>query len=131
PPPPPGPVRPPCRALGGGQGHRLPRQRLLDVHDRRGRERQLPAPVLLTLDDLRAAVGTDLGTSPWVEVTTTALDQFDAATGGGPEYLALALTNRVLPDIVTVDASAGLNVGTDSVRFPGPLAGGGRGRGGG
>ena len=84
---------------------------------------------MLTLDDLRAAVGTDLGTSPWVEVTTTALDQFDAATGGGPEYLALALTNRVLPDIVTVDASAGLNVGTDEVRFPGSLAAGDRVRG--
>jgi acyl dehydratase len=84
---------------------------------------------MLSLDDLRAAVGTDLGTSPWVEVTATMVDQFDAATGGGPEYLALALTNRVLPDIVTVDASAGLNVGTDEVRFPGPLAVGDRVRG--
>jgi acyl dehydratase len=82
-----------------------------------------------TLDDLRAAVGTDLGTSGWVDVTATMLDQFDAATGGGPEYLALALTNRVLPDVVTVNASAGLNVGTDSVRFPGPLEAGDRVRG--
>jgi len=84
---------------------------------------------MLSLDDLRAAVGTDLGTSPWVDVTATMVDQFDAATGGGPEYLALALTNRVLPDIITVDASAGLNVGTDEVRFPGPLAVGDRVRG--
>jgi acyl dehydratase len=84
---------------------------------------------MLTLDDLRAAVGMDLGTSPWVEVTTTAVDRFDAATGGGTEYLALSLTNRVLPEIVTVDASAGLNVGTDEVRFPGPLAAGDRVRG--
>jgi hypothetical protein len=85
--------------------------------------------VILSLDDLRAAVGTDLGTSPWVDVTATMLDGFDAATGGGPEYLALALTNRVLPEIVTVDASAGLNVGTDGVRFPGPLTAGDRVRG--
>jgi acyl dehydratase len=84
---------------------------------------------MLTLDDLRAAVGMDLGTSPWVEVTTTAVDRFDAATGGGTEYLALSLTNRVLPEIVTVEASAGLNVGTDEVRFPGPLAAGDRVRG--
>ena len=84
---------------------------------------------MLTLDDLRAAVGTDLGTSGWVAVTATMVGQFDAATGGGPEYLALALTNRVLPDIVSVDASAGLNVGTDQVRFPGPLAAGDRVRG--
>jgi acyl dehydratase len=84
---------------------------------------------MLTLDDLRAAVGTDLGTSGWIEVTATMLDQFDAATGGGPAYLALALTNRVLPEIITVDASAGLNVGTDSVRFPGPLTAGDRVRG--
>jgi acyl dehydratase len=76
---------------------------------------------MLSLDGLRAAVGRDLGTSGWVEVTQDMQDRFDAATGGGPEYLALALTNRVLPQIVTVDASAGLNVGTDSVRFPGPL----------
>jgi acyl dehydratase len=79
---------------------------------------------MLSLDDLRAAVGTDLGTSPWVEVTHAAVVQFDAATGGGPEYLALALTNRVLPEIVTVDASAGLNVGTGQVRFPGRLSAG-------
>jgi acyl dehydratase len=84
---------------------------------------------MLSLDDLRAAVGTDLGTSPWVDVTATMVEQFDAATGGGPEYLALALTNRVLPDIVTVDAAAGLNVGTDEVRFPRPLAVGDRVRG--
>ncbi|HEY7072293.1 MAG TPA: MaoC family dehydratase [Acidimicrobiales bacterium] len=86
---------------------------------------------MLSLDDLRAAVGTDLGSSPWVEVTAAALDQFAAATDPGsvPEYLALSLTNRVLPEIVTVDASAGLNVGTNSVRFPGTLAAGDRVRG--
>ena len=77
----------------------------------------------LTLDYLRAAVGTDLGTSGWLDVTDDAVAQFAAATDPGavPEYLALALTNRVLPEIVMVDASAGLNVGTDSVRFPGRL----------
>jgi acyl dehydratase len=86
---------------------------------------------MLTLDQLRAQVGTQLGTSPWVEVTDEAVTRFAAATDPGavPEYLALALTNRVLPDVVEVKAASGLNVGTEQVRFPGPLAAGDRVRG--
>jgi hypothetical protein len=87
--------------------------------------------VTLSLDDLRAAAGTDLGSSGWFPVTSAMVDGFAAATSPDaiPSYLALSLTNRVLPEIVTVDASAGLNVGTDAVRFPGGLAAGDRVRG--
>jgi hypothetical protein len=87
--------------------------------------------VTLSLDDLRAAAGTDLGTSGWFPVTPAMVDGFAAATSPDavPAYLALSLTNRVLPEIVTVDASAGLNMGTDAVRFPGGLAAGDRVRG--
>ena len=85
----------------------------------------------LSLDDLRAAAGADLGTSGWITVTLAMVDNFAAATSpdAAPAYLALSLTNRVLPEIVTVDVSAGLNVGTDAVRFPGGLAAGDRVRG--
>ena len=85
----------------------------------------------LSLDDLRAAAGTELGSSGWLPVTAAMVDGFAAATSpeAVPAYLALSLTNRVLPEIVTVDASAGLNVGTDAVRSPGGLAAGDRVRG--
>jgi acyl dehydratase len=87
--------------------------------------------VTLSLDDLRAAAGSDLGTSGWFPVTAAMVDGFAAATSPDavPAYLALSLTNRVLPEIMSVDASAGLNVGTDAVRFPGGLAAGDRVRG--
>jgi len=83
----------------------------------------------VTLDDLRSSVGEPLGTSGWIDVTEDMVSAFAHATGAGPEYLALSLTNKVLPEIVEVAASAGLNVGTDQVRFPGPLAAGDRVRG--
>ena len=83
----------------------------------------------LTLDDLRSSVGEPLGRSGWIDVTEDMVSAFARATGAGPEYLALSLTNRVLPEIVEVAASAGLNIGTDQVRFPGTLAAGDRVRG--
>jgi acyl dehydratase len=85
----------------------------------------------LTLDDLRVAVGTELGTSDTFRVTAAMVAGFAAATSAEAlhGFLALSLTNRVLPEIVTVEASSGLNVGTDAVRFPGPLAAGDRVRG--
>jgi acyl dehydratase len=85
--------------------------------------------IRLTVEELRRSVGADLGTSGWFPVTPAMLAAFARATGAGPEYLALSLTNKVLPEIVEVEASAGLNVGTDSVRFPGRLAAGDRARG--
>ena len=99
--------------------------------------------VFETLDDLRAAVGTTLGTSDWIEVTQDRVDAFAEATGdhqwihvdverarrespyGGPiahGYLTLALTNLVLPQVLEVrGASMGVNYGTGKVRFPAPV----------
>jgi acyl dehydratase len=79
--------------------------------------------VLDSLDEVRAAVGRHLGTSDWLEITPDRLDRFAAATGDRDHgYLALALTNRFLPQIVEVrGASLGVNYGTGSVRFRAPL----------
>lgn len=95
--------------------------------------------VFESLDELRAAVGTTLGTSRWVEVGGEQVESFARATGaaGGtasdrvvPGPLVLALTNLVLPEIVEVrNTSLGVNYGTGRVRYPAPLPVGGRVRG--
>jgi acyl dehydratase len=87
--------------------------------------------VLDSLDEVRAAVGLHLGTSDWLEITPERLDRFAAATGDRDHgYLALALTNLFLPEIVEVrGASLGVNYGTASVRFRAPLLVGSRVRG--
>jgi acyl dehydratase len=87
--------------------------------------------VLDTLDEVRAAVGRHLGTSDWLEITPERLDRFAAATGDRDHgYLALALTNLFLPEIVEVrGVSLGVNYGTASVRFSAPLLVGSRLRG--
>ena len=107
--------------------------------------------VFETLDDLKAAVGTPLGASDWVEVTQDRVNQFADATGdhqwihtdverarrespsGGPiahGYLTLALSNMLLPQIVEVrGVSLGVNYGTGPVRFPAPVPVGSRVRG--
>lgn len=75
--------------------------------------------VLDSLDEVRAAVGRHLGTSDWLEITPDRLDHYAAATGDRDHgYLALALTNLFLPEIVEVrGASLGVNYGAGSVRF--------------
>lgn len=92
------------------------------------------------LDELRDAVGRDLGTSEWLEITQERVDTFAEATGdhqwihvdveraksespfGGPiahGYLTLSLTNLFLPQVVDVTGvSSGVNYGVDKVRFP-------------
>ena len=91
--------------------------------------------VFESLDDVRAAVGTTLGTSDWFEVTHERVDRFADATGAArgseaPGYLILSLTNLVLPQVVEVrGASLGVNYGTGAVRFPAPVPVGGRVRG--
>jgi acyl dehydratase len=87
--------------------------------------------VLDSLDEVRAAVGRHLGTSDWLEITPERLDRFAAATGDRDHgYLAPALTNLFLPEIVEVrGASLGVNYGTASVRFRAPLLVGSRVRG--
>ena len=99
------------------------------------------------LDEVRAAVGTDLGTSDWLEVTQERVNQFADATGdhqwihvdpvraaagpfGGPiahGYLTLSLSNALLPEIVEVQGvSMGVNYGVGKVRFPAPVPVGSR-----
>ena len=100
--------------------------------------------------DLLTAVGTDLGTTDWLEVTQERIDLFAEATGDhqwihvDPErakdgpfgttiahgYLTLSLVNAFLPDLLTVTTfSAGVNYGTDKTRFPAPVPVGSRIRG--
>ena len=107
--------------------------------------------VFESLDDLRAAVGTTLGTSEWIEVTQDQVNRFADATGdhqwihvdvdratkespfGGPishGYLTLSLSNLVLPQVLEVrGVSLGVNYGTGKVRFPAPVPVGSRVRG--
>jgi acyl dehydratase len=77
---------------------------------------------------LGAALGTHLGHSPWVDVTTDRLVSFGSATGDpAATYLALSLTNHVLPMIVEVRGfSMGVNYGTGLVRHGAPLRAGDR-----
>jgi acyl dehydratase len=98
--------------------------------------------VLEGIDGVRAAVGRHLGYSDWVEVSQEQVDGFADATGdhqwihvdperarqgpfGGPiahGYLTLALSNRLLPQIVDVQGvSLGVNYGVNKVRFPSPV----------
>ena len=104
-----------------------------------------------SLDEVRTAVGTTLGTSDWFEVTQERVNLFADATGdhqwihvdveratrespfGGPiahGYLTLSLTNLVLPQVLEVrGVSLGVNYGTGKVRFPAPVPVGSRVRG--
>ena len=107
--------------------------------------------VFESLDEIRAAVGTTLGTSDWFDVTQERVNLFAEATGdhqwihvdveravkespfGGPiahGYLTLSLTNLVLPQVLEVHGvSLGVNYGTGKVRFPAPVPVGSRVRG--
>jgi acyl dehydratase len=80
------------------------------------------------LGALLAAPPLDLGRTGWVEVDPADVDRFERATGGPPSgYLALALTNRFLPDLMAVPAAArGVNYGAESVCFGPTLRSGDR-----
>jgi acyl dehydratase len=110
---------------------------------------------MTTIADTPAAlldlVGTDLGTTDWVEVTQERIGEFADATGdhqwihidverataespfGGPiahGYLTLSMVNLFLPELLEVrGTSAGVNIGLDKVRFPTPVPSGARIRG--
>jgi acyl dehydratase len=109
----------------------------------------VPTPTTYTsLDDLRAATGTHLGFTDWLEVDQERVNLFADATGdhqwihvdadraraespfGGPiahGYLTLALSNLFLPQLLAVPAaSSGVNYGTGKVRFPTPVPVGSR-----
>ncbi len=75
--------------------------------------------VLRGLDEVRAAAGTVLGPTGWVEITEERLAAWASACPGAPTgWLLLSLTNLFMPEMVRVeDVSAGLNVGTGAVHL--------------
>ncbi|GGO00637.1 MaoC family dehydratase [Nocardia rhizosphaerihabitans] len=103
-----------------------------------------------SLDDIRAAVGTDLGSSRWFELTQDRINGFADTTedrqwihvdperaADGPfgstvahGFLTLALVAPIFEEIVrTPWATAGINYGLNKVRFPSPAPVGSRVRG--
>ena len=96
-----------------------------------------------TMAELTGLVGTELGTSAWVEVTQEQVDLFADATGdhqwihvdveranrespfGGPiahGYLTLSLLIPMWSEVLVVsDATMGVNYGLNKVRFPSPV----------
>ncbi|MGN6743636.1 MAG: MaoC family dehydratase [Amnibacterium sp.] len=93
------------------------------------------------------AVGTDLGTSGWIEIDQARIDRFADATdehqwihvdperaAAGPfggtiahGYLSLSLLARVMFELISVDGVAlVVNAGSDRVRFLTPVASGSR-----
>lgn len=103
-------------------------------------------------DAVRAAVGSHLGYSDWLQIDQDRINLFADATGdhqwihvdvekakdgpfGAPiahGYLTMSLSNLFLPQIVEVRGfSMGVNYGVDKVRFPAPVTVGSRIRGGG
>jgi acyl dehydratase len=100
-----------------------------------------------TLDELTAAVGEDLGTTDWLEVTQERVDAFADATGDhqwihvdverarqGPfggtiahGYLTLSLIPHFGPQLFELGTGgARLNYGVNKVRFPSPVKVGAR-----
>ena len=80
---------------------------------------------------IRAAVGSELGTTDWYDITAAKIESFVAATGDGDgAYFAVSLSNMFLPQIVEVRGFAlGVNYGTQAVSFGTPLRNGDRVRG--
>ena len=100
-----------------------------------------------SVDDLRKAVGTDLGYGEWMEVDQAKIDMFADATGdhqwihvdpeaagAGPfkttvahGFLTLALLPALAGDRLRVEGvRMGVNYGLNKVRFPAPLPSGSR-----
>ncbi|KMS89332.1 MULTISPECIES: MaoC family dehydratase [Streptomyces] len=98
-------------------------------------------------DELRAAVGEELGPTDWVEIDQKRIDLFAEATGdhqwihvdpekaaAGPfgttiahGYLTLSLLPLFGPRLIRVEGvKMGVNYGTNKVRFPAPVPVGSR-----
>lgn len=88
--------------------------------------------IFATPDELPFAVGVELGTTGWTELTPAQLADYTGATGEVldgtvPPWLLLALTNLFMPDLIEVQGVAmGVNYGTAEVRFPTPAPVGAR-----
>ncbi|MFF1518364.1 MaoC family dehydratase [Streptomyces sp. NPDC058305] len=100
-----------------------------------------------TVDELRSAVGEQLGYTDWVEIEQKRIDLFAEATGdhqwihvdpekaaSGPfgttiahGYLTLSLLPLFGPQLIAVEGvKMGVNYGTNKVRFPAPVPVGSR-----
>ncbi|MDX3232260.1 MaoC family dehydratase [Streptomyces sp. ME19-01-6] len=98
-------------------------------------------------DELRSAVGEDLGPSDWLEIDQKRIDLFAEATGDhqwihvDPEkaatgpfgttiahgYLTLSLLPAFTPQLLMVEGvRMGINYGVNKVRFPSPVPVGSR-----
>ncbi|MCZ4118171.1 MaoC family dehydratase [Streptomyces sp. H39-S7] len=105
------------------------------------------ARIFASLDDLRAAVGEQLGTTGWMEIDQKRIDLFAEATGDhqwihvDPEkaaqgpfgttiahgFLTLSLIPSFTPDLFRVEGvKMGVNYGVNKVRFPAPVPVGSR-----
>ncbi|MFD7294336.1 MaoC family dehydratase [Streptomyces sp. NPDC059897] len=103
--------------------------------------------VFKDVDDLKGAVGEQLGYSDWVEIEQSRIDTFADATGDhqwihvDPErakegpfkttiahgYLTLSLLPLFGPQLIKVEGmKMGVNYGTNKVRFPAPVPVGSR-----
>ena len=99
------------------------------------------------LDAVKAAVGTELGPSDWLEITQERINTFAEATGdnqwihvdaekaaAGPfgttiahGFLTLSLVSFLMPQVIRVQGiSMGINYGANKVRFPSPVPVGSR-----
>ncbi len=100
-----------------------------------------------SLDDLKAAIGEDLGSGEWLEITQERVNQFAEATGdhqwihvdperakagpfGAPiahGFLTLSLLPMLAGSIFTVEGpKLVINYGMNKVRFPNPVPVGSR-----
>jgi len=108
----------------------------------------MTAATILSIDELRPRVGTEIAVSDWLEVTQEHIDEFAEATGDrqwihvDPEraarespygrtvahgFLTLSMLSRFLSESITVTGMRmGINYGFDRVRFTGPVPSGTR-----
>ena len=106
---------------------------------------------IASLDDIRARIGTDIGTSDWIEVSQDRIDAFAEATedrqfihldpalaaqtpfGGtiAHGFLSLSLLSRMAADVMLIPdtTTMAINYGLDRVRFLAPVKSGKRVRG--
>lgn len=118
----------------------------LDQYDLGGRDMAEPR-IFASADEVKAAVGKQLGYTDWVEVDQKRIDLFAEATGdhqwihvdpekaaAGPfgttiahGYLTLSLLPLFGPQLIQVEGvKMGVNYGTNKVRFPSPVPVGSR-----
>ena len=102
-----------------------------------------------SFDELRAAVGTEVGTSDWITIGQERIDRFAEATGDhqwihvdaeraadGPYgatiahgFLTLSLLAPITQQVMVVNARMAINYGLGKVRFISPVTVGSRVRG--